>query len=98
MPDPRLKNYAAQAGRRLGLAGAALASRQIADGSNRGNVPPWGRSDDLDFHGTLAAIWIWARHYRLTGDSRFAGNRAAAWSFVDAQGRRFVPEALDSQA
>jgi hypothetical protein len=100
MPDPRIKNYGAQAGRHLGLAGTVLAGRQLtATGvSGRGNVPPWPRADDLDFHGTLAATWIWARHQRLTGDGRFASNRAVAWSFVESQGRKFVPEALDSLA
>jgi hypothetical protein len=98
MPDPRLKTYAPIASRHLGLAGAALAARQATAGVNRGNVPPWPRSEDADFHGTLAAIWIWARHHRLSGDPRFADNRAAAWAFVDGQGKRFVPEALDSAA
>jgi hypothetical protein len=100
MPDARLKNYAQQAGRHLGLAGAVLAGRQVQaqDGSARGNVPPWPRADDLDFHGTLAAAWIWARHHLLTGEARFASNRAAAWAFAEAQGRKFVPEALDSQS
>jgi hypothetical protein len=98
MPDQRLKSTAPAAGRHLGLAGAALAARQSAAGAHGGNVPPWARSDDPDFHGTLSAIWIWARHRRLTGETRFAGARAAAWAFVDAQGRRFVPEALDSAA
>ncbi|HVZ71660.1 MAG TPA: hypothetical protein VHJ20_04735 [Polyangia bacterium] len=103
MPDPRLKNYAAQAGRHLGLSGATLAARQAAasqaaEGSARGNVPPWPRADDVDFHGTLGAVWIWARHHLLTGDARFAANRASAWAFVEAQGRKFIPEALDSLA
>jgi hypothetical protein len=100
MPDQRLKTYTPQASRHLGLAGAVLAARQQAQGAQRGNVPPWpGDVDaDVDFHGTLAAIWIWARHHRLSGDARFVGNRGTAWAFVDAQGRRFVPEALDSAA
>ncbi len=98
MPDPRLKTYAPIASRHLGLAGAVLAARQPTAGANRGNVPPWPRAEDPDFHGTLAAIWIWARHHRLSGDARFAGNRAAAWAFVDGQGKRFVPESLDNAA
>jgi hypothetical protein len=98
MPDPRLKTYTPQASRHLGLAGAVLAARQQTEGPTRGNVPPWPSVDEPDFHGTLAALWIWARHHRLSGDSRFAGNRAVAWAFVDGQGRRFVPEALDSTA
>jgi hypothetical protein len=96
MPDHRLKTYTPQASRHMGLAGAVLAARQPTAGSNRGNVPPWPRAEEPDFHGTLAAIWIWARHHRLSGDPRFATNRAAAWAFVDAQGKRFVPEALDN--
>jgi hypothetical protein len=98
MPDPRLKTYAPIASRHLGIAGAVLATRQPTAGALRGNVPPWPRAEDADFHGTLAAIWIWARHHRLSGDARFAGNRAAAWAFVDAQGKRFVPESLDNAA
>jgi hypothetical protein len=75
-----------------------LAARQAGEGAARGNVPPWPGSTDADFHGTLAAIWIWARHHRLSADARFATNRAAAWAFVDSQGRRFIPEALDNAA
>src|SRR5207253_2895869 len=62
MPDPRLKTYAPQAVRHLALAGATMADRQMVRGAARGNVPPWPSSEELDFHGTLAAIWIWARH------------------------------------
>jgi hypothetical protein len=98
MPDPRLKTYAPIAARHLGLAGAALAARQPTAGANRGNVPPWPRAEDADFHGTLAAIWIWARHHRLSGDDRFVANRAAAWAFIDGQGKRFIPESLDNAA
>jgi hypothetical protein len=98
MPDPRLKTYAPLASRHLGLAGAVLAARQPTAGANRGNVPPWPRAEDVDFHGTLAAIWIWARHHRLSGDARFVPNRAAAWSFIDGQGKRFIPESLDNAA
>jgi hypothetical protein len=98
MPDPRLKTHSAIAARHLGLAGAVLAARQPTAGANRGNIPPWPRAEDPDFHGTLAAIWLWARHHRLSGDSRFATNRAAAWAFVDGQGKRFVPESLDNAA
>jgi hypothetical protein len=98
MPDPRLKTYTPQAVRHLEHAGAGLAARQVGDGAARGNVPPWPRSTDVDFHGTLAAIWIWARHHRLSADSRFATNRAAAWAFVDGHGKRFIPEALDNAA
>jgi hypothetical protein len=98
MPDPRLKTYAPIAARHLGLAGAVLAARQPSAGANRGNVPPWPRAEDADFHGTLAAIWIWARHHRLSGDARFVPNRSAAWAFVDGHGKRFIPESLDNAA
>lgn len=98
MPDPRLKTYAPQAIRHLAQAGAVLAARQVASGPQRGNVPPWPGSDDPDFHGTLQAIWIWARHQRLSGEPRFAANRQAAWAFVEAEGKRFVPDAIDSVA
>jgi hypothetical protein len=98
MPDPRLKTYTPQASAHLGKAGAVLAARQAADGPARGNVPPWPGTDEVDFHGTLAAIWIWARHHRLSGDARFAPNRALAWAFAEGQGKRFVPEALDNGA
>jgi hypothetical protein len=98
MPDPRLKTYTPQASRHMALAGTGLAARQTRQGAARGNVPPWPRADDLDFHGTLAAIWIWARHHRLSGDTRFLPNRGEAWAFVDAHAKRFIPEALDSGA
>jgi hypothetical protein len=98
MPDPRLKTYTPQASQHLGKAGAVLAHRQAGEGPARGNVPPWPGTDELDFHGTLGAIWIWARHHRLSGEGRFAPNRGTAWSFIEAQGKRFVPEALDNGA
>ena len=98
MADPRLKTQAQQAGQHLSLAGGVLAERQATRGRNRGNVPSLAASDDADFHGTLAAVWIWARHQRLTGDARFAANRAAAWTFVEAAWKRFIPEAIDSAA
>ena len=96
MPDPRLKTYTPQAARHFARAGAALASRQEVRGETPGNVPPWAGADDPDLHGTLSAIWIWARHERLSGEPRFAANRAAAWSFVEAAARRFIPDAIGS--
>lgn len=98
MPDPRLKTYAPQAVRHLAQAGASIAARQMVGGSAPGNVPPWPASQDLDFHGTLAAIWIWARHQRLSGEPRFVANRSAAWSFVESVWKRFMPAAIDSTA
>lgn len=98
MPDPRLKTYAPRAVRHLASAGAVLAARQMTSSALLGNVPAWPHAKDADFHGTLAAIWVWARHQRLSGDARFAPNRAAGWSFVKDEGRRFIPEAIDSAA
>jgi hypothetical protein len=97
MPDPRLKTYTPQAIQHLAQAGATLAARQVTGGASAGNVPPWVGSTDEDFHGTLSAIWIWARHQRLTGGSpRFAANRGAAWAFIEKAARRFIPDAIGS--
>jgi len=70
MPDPRLKTYAPQAVRHLAAAGHILSERQETAVGRRGNVPAWPGSDDVDFHGTLSAVWIWARHQRLSGANR----------------------------
>jgi hypothetical protein len=96
MPDPRLKTYAAQAVRHLAAAGSVLVARQASAGAHSGNVPPWPGAPDPDFHGTLSAVWIWARHQRLSGVERFAAARVAAWSFLGEAARRFVPDAIDS--
>jgi hypothetical protein len=64
----------------------------------KGNVGPWPGSTDADFHGTLAAIWIWARHQGLSDEARFATNRAAGWSFVEKVWRSFIPEAIGPAA
>jgi hypothetical protein len=98
MPDPRLKTYAPQAVRHLAAAGHVLAERQETSVGRRGNVPAWPGSDDVDFHGTLAAIWIWARHQLLSGATRYQGPRNQAWGFVDANAKRFIPDAIDSAA
>ena len=98
MPDPRLKTYAPQAVRALTAAGGVLAARQEQAGAQRGNVPPWPGADDADFHGTLAAIWIWVRHQRLSGAPRFEAARFAAWSFIEEAAPRFIPDALHSAA
>jgi hypothetical protein len=63
-----------------------------------GNVPPWPGVEDLDFHGTLASIWIWARHQLLTGERRFARARELGWTFVDWAWAGFIPEALGPAA
>jgi hypothetical protein len=54
--------------------------------------------DDADFHGTLSAIWIWARHQRLSGAARFEAARSTAWTFVEEAAPRFIPDAIDSAA
>ena len=98
MPDPRLKTYAPQAVRHLAAAGSVMADRQEPGGPRQGNVPPWPGADEPDFHGTLSAIWIWARHGRLSGARRFEAARDAAWGFVEANAGRFIPDAIDSTA
>ena len=98
MPDPRLKTYAPQAVRHLAAAGHVLSDRQETNAGRRGNVPAWPGSDDVDFHGTLAAIWIWARHQRLSGASRYQGPRNQAWNFVETNAKRFIPDAIDNTA
>jgi hypothetical protein len=98
MPDPRLKTYAPQAVRHLAAAGHILADRQEMAAGRRGNVPAWPGSDDVDFHGTLSAIWIWARHQRLSGANRYQGARSAGWAFVETNAKRFIPDAIDSTA
>jgi len=87
-----------QAVRHLAMAGGTLADRQVVRDTARGNVPPWPSSDELDFHGTLAAIWIWARHQRLSGEPRFVANRNAGWAFIESIWKRFMPAAIDSTA
>jgi hypothetical protein len=97
--DPILKNYSAQALAQFERAATALALRQAGAGAgDEGNVVPWPGSADRDFHGTLAAIWIWARHQSLSGDARFAKNRAAGWRFVEDVWRSFIPEAIGPEA
>jgi hypothetical protein len=98
MPDPRLKTYAPQAVRHLAAAGHVLADRQETVPGRRGNVPAWPGSDDVDFHGTLSAIWIWARHQRLSGASRYQAPRNQGWNFIEAHAKRFIPDAIDSAA
>ena len=98
MADPRLKTYAPQAVRHLAAAGHVLADRQDTAAGRRGNVPAWPGSDDVDFHGTLSAIWVWARHQRLSGANRYQGQRTQAWTFVETNAKRFIPDAIDNTA
>jgi len=92
--EETLKAWAGAAAQRLVRAGEVLAARQILSGQEPGNVPPWPGSDDLDFHGTLAAVWIWTRAEKLTGQDRFALNIAAGWSFVEKTWSHFIPTAI----
>jgi hypothetical protein len=96
--DPILKNYNVQALQQFTRAATTLAARQDLGSPVQGNVPPWPGSTDPDFHGTLSAIWIWARHQSLSGDARFAVHRDAAWGFVSGVWRVFVPEAIGPHA
>jgi hypothetical protein len=96
--DPILKTYAGQAARHFESAAADLAARQVQTGSDQGNVPPWSASTELDFHGTLAAIWIWGRHQVLSHDRRFAGPRELAWTFIERAWSEFIPGALGPEA
>jgi hypothetical protein len=96
--EETLKAWAAAASERLVKAGEVLAARQILSGQDPGNVPPWPGSDDLDFHGTLAAVWIWTRAEKLTGQDRFALNIAAGWSFVEKAWSHFIPTAIGPAA
>lgn len=98
MADPILKNYNVQALQHFERAAKMLATRQDRGSPARGNVPPWSGSTDPDFHGTLGAIWIWARHQSLSADARFAAQRDAAWGFVARVWRTFVPEAIGPHA
>ena len=98
MADPILKTYGTQAAQHFERAAAGLALRQVGVGAARGNVVPWPGSADLDFHGTLAAIWIWARHQSLSGDRRFAPNIQAGWMFIETVWRSFIPEAIGPHA
>jgi hypothetical protein len=98
VPDPILKTSGTQATQHFERAAANLALRQTAGGEARGNVSPWPGCTDLDFHGTLAAVWIWDRHHTLSGDGRFSANRDAGWSFVENAWRDFIPEAIGPDA
>jgi hypothetical protein len=96
--EESLRAWAVDAGRRMVHAGEVLAGRQSLSGPEKGNVPPWPGCDELDFHGTLSALWVWSRAQKLHGEDRFALNIAAGWAFVDAVWRRFIPAALGPAA
>jgi hypothetical protein len=67
-------------------------------GQTRGNVPPWPGSGDGDFHGTLAAIWVWSTAEKLCGEDCFSLNIASAWSFVESAWSDFIPRSLGAHA
>jgi hypothetical protein len=97
--EEHLRLHATVAAQKLHHAGETLALRQATSGPHRGNVPPWPGCEDLDFHGTLSAIWIWARVQvtRETGEAApFAGHLAAGWRFVRSAWARFIPASLAS--
>lgn len=83
---------------RLCAAGEMLAARQEMGGHTPGNVPPWPGSSDGDFHGSLSAIWIWARSQQLLGDDRFSLNIASAWNFAETTWSDFIPRSLGAHA
>ena len=83
---------------RLRAAADSLAARQDRGGHTRGNVPPWLGSGDSDFHGTLAAIWVWSRSQELLGDDRYSLHITSAWTFVDAAFGDFIPRSLGAHA
>lgn len=98
MADPRLKTGAPQATRHLAAAGAVLVARQSSAGAHAGFVPSWPGAQEPNFHTTLAAIWIWARHQRLSRIEKFAAARRAAWAFVIDNALDFVPGVIDDLA
>jgi hypothetical protein len=82
----------------LRSAGDVLAARQEMGGLTRGNVPPWPGSGDGDFHGTLAAIWVWSTAEKLRGEDRFSLNIASAWNFIESTWSEFIPRSLGAHA
>jgi hypothetical protein len=105
--EEHLRLHATVAFQKMHHAGETLALRQSNSGPHRGNVPPWPGCEDLDFHGTLAAMWIWAR-VQSSGDgegpsgapaaSAFTAHLAAGWRFVRSAWARFIPASLASGA
>jgi hypothetical protein len=97
MDDPRAGKHRAQVAEHLGRTATFLASLQ-GEGALRGNVSPWRSTPYPDFHGTLQAIWVWARHAELTRDETHLPRIEAAWAFIDDQFARYVPVVLGPQA
>ena len=66
--------------------------------ATRGPFPPWPGATEPDFHATLAAVWIWARHQRLSRIEKFAAARQSAWTFLIEAAPRFIPAVIDPAA
>jgi hypothetical protein len=96
--EEKVSSYRPKVIERLSSAGEVLAARQEMGGRTPGNVPPWPGSNDGDFHGSLSAIWVWARAQQLLGDDRFSLNIASAWNYVDAAWSDFIPRTLGAHA
>jgi hypothetical protein len=96
--EEKINSYRPRVVERLAAAGETLAARQEMGGHTPGNVPPWPGSGDGDFHGTLSAVWVWARAQQLLGDDRFSLNIASAWNFVESSWADFIPRALGAHA
>ncbi len=94
--DELLETYRSQAGHRLVQAGLTLAARQGQSGPGRGAVAMWEGEPAEDFHGTLAAIWLWSRAQLVSGEPRFGPNIGNAWVFVEQAWSRFVPDSLNA--
>src|SRR5688500_3665956 len=96
--EEHLRIHATVAAQKLHHAGETLALRQSTGGPHRGNVPPWPGCEDIDFHGTLSAMWIWARVQASAEASGFAGHLQGGWRFVRSVWSRFIPASLASGA
>jgi hypothetical protein len=96
--EEKISTYRPKILESLRAAGDILASRQSMGGQTRGNVPPWPGSGDGDFHGTLAAIWVWSTAERLRGEDRFSLNIASAWNYVESSWSDYVPRSLGAHA
>ncbi len=96
--EEKIAAYRPKVIERLSSAGEMFAARQEMGGKSPGNIPPWPGSSDSDFHGSLAAIWVWSRAQHLLGDDRFSLNIASAWNFVEASWGDFIPRTLGAHA
>src|SRR5687767_12802793 len=80
-------------------AGRVLDGHQVETrGPMQGNVSPWSSREEEDFHGTLMASWVWARHQARTGQKRFTQSRELAWRFILESSGRYVPESLQESS